>query len=85
MSDFLSGAIAAAYLVIALFFLKFYRRSQDALFAWFSVAFFVLAAQRVLLFAVGNDLETDVYVYGVRLVAFLMILFAIVQKNARSK
>jgi hypothetical protein len=85
MTHFLSGAITMAYLVAALYFLKFFRRTGDTLFAWFSVAFFVFALQRVALFIVGNGSETDALIYGVRLIAFLMILFAIIQKNLKSK
>ena len=37
MYDFLSGMAAAAFLVAALFFFRFWRRTRDALFAIFSV------------------------------------------------
>jgi hypothetical protein len=85
MIDFISGAITTAYLVSALYFLKFFRRTGDALFAWFAAAFLVFAIQRFALFVVGNGDETDAIIYGVRLIAFLMILFAIVQKNLKSR
>ncbi|HEX2079515.1 MAG TPA: DUF5985 family protein [Longimicrobium sp.] len=81
MATFLAGAIAMAYLVAGLFFLKFWRRSGDRLFLAFSVSFALLAAQRAGLAALVDDPEAALPLYGVRALAFILILLAIIDKN----
>lgn len=78
---FVSGVLAGAYAIAALFFLKFWRQTRDRLFAYFSAAFALLVVQRMVLVAtVGERVDPGVY-YLVRLTAFLLILVAIVEKN----
>lgn len=77
----LSGGLAILYLVIALFFLKFRSRTGDRLFTLFSVAFFILSAQRFALTVASEWSEGEVWLYGLRLLAFVLIIFAIVDKN----
>lgn len=83
MRELLSGAVAAASLVAALYFLRFWRRSSDRLFALFAAAFTMMAANHVALGLTEPDSEFRVAIYCVRLVAFLFILVAIVDKNRR--
>jgi hypothetical protein len=83
MSDtnaFLHGAIAASYVVIALFFLRFYFHTRDRLFALFSASFWVLAAIRVMMVVTADPSEHH-YLYWIRFAAYLLILGAIVDKN----
>lgn len=64
--------------VAALFFLKFWKKSGDLFFVWFSAAFGLLGIERlVALF--GDQAEFEGYV--IRLCAFVLILIAIIQKN----
>ncbi len=79
----ISGASVVASASIALFFLAFWRRSHDRLFAIFALAFAVFAANRQGLVLLGDDNENATWVYSVRLVAFMLILAAIVDKNRR--
>ena len=79
MTAFVAGALMIGYLVIALFFLRFSRETGDRLFVMFATAFFLMAVQRLALFYYGE--VGEVWVYGLRLVAFLLILFAIIDKN----
>ena len=74
---FLSGVLCAGYLVAALFFVRFWRDTRDLLFGCFAAAFLLLGLQRVLLVIT----EATAPVYVVRLVAFVLILWAIVAKN----
>jgi hypothetical protein len=74
---FLSGLLVTGYCVIGLFFLRFWRQSRDSLFGWFASAFFLLAVQRVLI-AVW---EPSLPLYFARLLAFVLILWAIIEKN----
>ena len=80
-ADFVSGATMAAALVIALLFFRYWRQSHDRLFLMFALGFLVFSASRLILAFLEEDDEGRVYVYGLRLVAFLLILAAIVDKN----
>ena len=85
MRDFVSGALGACYLIAALFFLRFWRQSRDRLFALFAAAFVMLALQRVgLALAVRYELQTT-WAYVMRLAAFVIILYAIIDKNRQSR
>lgn len=75
-----NGAIAMAYWVAGLFFFRFHRQTHDRLFAIFGVSFWVLAVQRLLL-THPAWLEHSAWLYGIRLGAFLLILWAIIDKN----
>jgi peptidoglycan/LPS O-acetylase OafA/YrhL len=77
----LSGALVMCYVTIGLFFLRFWRRSRDRLFAIFAASFLLLAVQRLALTVAGEWTEDSIWLYGLRLLAFLLILVAIVDKN----
>ena len=83
MVTFLHGAVAMGCVVAGLFFLRFWRDSQDRLFRWFALAFWVLAASYTLLGLVSFATEWRVYVFVLRLISFSLILFAIFEKNRR--
>lgn len=79
--DFLSGAVTFGFLACALFFLRFWRRTREGLFQAFAISFLLLGLVQILL-SLGNiPLEERSWVYAIRLLAFLIILFAIVRKN----
>jgi len=81
MTSFLSGMITAGFVIAALFFFRFWRRTSDALFAIFGVSF--------LLFAIGQSISVSfdflqddkTLVYVVRLIGFGLLLIAIARKN----
>lgn len=79
-ANFVAGAIAMAYLVVALFFLRFWHRTRDALFMIFAVAFALLAANATAVVLVGPTREEG-WVYLFRLAAFVLIIVAILGKN----
>jgi hypothetical protein len=85
MRFFLPGAIVMATWVIGLLFLRFYRKSRDRLFAIFAVAFWVLSLHWLGLAIAQPSDETRHYFYLFRLVAFLLILWAIIDKNRASR
>lgn len=77
----LTGAIATAFAVAGMFFLRFWRETDDRLFVFFALAFFVLAVNRVgLALATHQGLRGD-SLYWVRFLAFALILIAIADKN----
>jgi hypothetical protein len=77
----ISGALAAGYLVAALFFVRFWRRSGVGLFATFAVAFALLAVQRAMLPVAVASPDAMPWSYVLRLIAFVLILAAIVARN----
>jgi hypothetical protein len=81
---FLSGALCVAFAAIGMFFFRFWKTAHDRFFAIFAAAFWVLALERVILLVVGPEHEMRPFVYVVRLVAFLIIIAAIIDKNRTS-
>jgi len=79
-NQFLLGAIVACCGVAGLFFLRFWRKTGDRLFAIFAVAFWTLGANWLALALVERN-EARTWLYVVRLLAFLLILWGIVDKN----
>jgi hypothetical protein len=77
----LSGGIAVAFAMIGVCFIRFWRSSRNRLFLLFGIAFFVLVAERVILVLVNPDNEVAPYIYSMRLVAFAIIIAAIVDQN----
>lgn len=83
--DFFSGAITMGFAVCGLFFWRFWRRTRDALFLYFAVAFWLLALGQALLALAGIPVEERSWIYLIRLGAFLLIILAIVRKNFGSR
>jgi peptidoglycan/LPS O-acetylase OafA/YrhL len=81
MIDFLSGAVSLGFLIAALFFLRFWRRTSDRLFLAFSVAFALLALNQALAQWLGAADERVGFTYLLRVLGFILILAAIVDKN----
>ena len=77
---FMLGAIAMACVVVASFFLRFWRKTGDRLFGLFALAFGVLGLNWVALAFTRGD-ELRLMLYAVRLLAFVVILVAIIDKN----
>lgn len=83
MKQFLWGALTMASAVAAVFFLRYWRMTHDRLFAFFSIAFIVLALNWLALAIVDPNMETRHILYILRLVAFVLIIVGIVDKNRR--
>ncbi len=77
----LNGALAMACLACSLFFLRFFRQSKDRLFGFFSLSFLLLAANAVAATMLDASDERRSFIYVVRLFAFLLIIYAIWDKN----
>lgn len=78
---FFSGLITMGFLIAGLFFLRFWRRTGDLLFAAFAVAFWLLATNQALLVLADVPAEERTWFYLLRLVAFGLIIAAITFKN----
>ena len=84
MVDVLSCVIFALALTASLYFVKFWRQSQDRLFAIFALAFAVLGTSRLVLAVLDEDNEARTWVYALRLAAFVLIVAAVIDKNRAS-
>jgi hypothetical protein len=82
LNMFLSGLITMGHATAGLFFLRFWTKTGDRLFVLFAFAFWLLGLTRVLL-ALQDQPSEEHVLYWFRLVAYLAILFAIIDKNLR--
>jgi hypothetical protein len=78
---YLGGAVTLGYLVSALFFLRFWHKTDDRLFLAFAIAFVLLAVNQGLAAALAAGDEHIAYAYALRVLGFILILAAIVDKN----
>ena len=85
MNQLLLGAIAMANLIIGLFFLRFWKKTRDRFFLFFAVAFSLEGFNRALLGLSYSSNENEPVFYLVRLLSFILILIAIVDKNRINK
>lgn len=83
MNTMLLGANAMAALVASLFFLRFWRDTHDRFFLFFAIAFFLDVINRVALALATIPKETEPFFYLARLLSFIIILAAIVDKNRK--
>jgi hypothetical protein len=83
--DFLAGAVTLGFLVAAVFFLRFWQRTRDRLFFAFAAAFALLALNQALATFLGAGDELTPYAYVLRVLGFILILYAIVDKNISAR
>jgi hypothetical protein len=83
--EVLWGALAMGCLVVALFFLRFWARTRERLFAFFSLSFATLALNWVGLIVTEPASEARHWVYFVRLFAFVVLAAGILDQNRRRR
>lgn len=83
-SHFISGLITMGFLIAGLFFLRFWTKTRDLLFAAFAAAFWLLAANQALVAMIDVVREERSWVYLLRVAAFALIIAAVVWKNRTS-
>lgn len=83
MNAFLIGIIAAFSLVISMFFFRFWRKTHDRFFLFFSLSFLIEACNRALMVTAPNWQETSPSYYMIRLLAYTLIILAILDKNRK--
>lgn len=84
MQSFLNGISACGSLVAGLFFFRFWRETNEPLFRWFAIAFWILALNwaGISLFQPADEAR---YLYFLpRLLGFVLILVGIIDKNRRA-
>jgi hypothetical protein len=85
LSLFLLGATSMAAAVAGLIFLRMWRESRDRLYALFASAFWLEALGRIGLLWTPDAGQADVSRYALRIVAYGMIVLAIIDKNVRRR
>ena len=83
MLEFVSGLITMGFFIAGVFFLRFWTRTRDQLFAAFSAAFWLLGINQALLVFVPFQIEERSWLYLLRLAAFILIIAAVIAKNRR--
>lgn len=79
----LLGGITVGSVIAGLFFLRFWHRTSDRLFLYFSLAFFLMALNPMLMAITAVSSEEHPFIYLIRLVAYGLIIFGIVDKNRK--
>jgi uncharacterized membrane protein HdeD (DUF308 family) len=81
MNQLLAGGITMGSLLIALFFLRFWRDTGDRFFLLFALSFVIEGVHRaVASFDMAASEDSPVH-YLLRLLSYLLILGAIADKN----
>lgn len=84
MHEMLIGAIAVASFVAGLFFFRFWRSTRDRFFLFFALSFWIECGNRIALGLLsGSELEPLFYL--LRVVAYGLIVLAIVEKNRKAR
>jgi hypothetical protein len=81
MNEVLAGAICMGSIVISLFFLRFWRNSGDRFFLYFALSFFIEGLHRLYSALHDGGGEDSPLHYLIRLLAYGLILWAILEKN----
>lgn len=85
MLPFVHGGLTVACATVGLFFLRFFRDSHDRLFLFFGLAFLAFALNYVGLTLTQPGEESRHLVYVVRLIAFILIIVGVLDKNRRQR
>jgi hypothetical protein len=85
MIEMLSGALLFAYFIAGIHFSRFWKRTGDRLFAHFAVAFWLLALNQLATSIPAVVNETGGWEYLLRVLGFIVILVAIIDKNLAGK
>lgn len=83
MKYFMWGVLATGCLVVAMFFLHYWRSSRERLFVFFSAAFGLMAVQWTVSALSGTDEMRYAYLLILRILAFLCIIAGILDRNRR--
>jgi hypothetical protein len=83
LEGLVAGGLAVGFLVVAAFFLRFWGRTRERLFLAFSAAFALMAVNQALPVILNIPQEERGGIYLIRLLAFLLIIVAVVGKNLK--
>jgi hypothetical protein len=80
MQQFIFGSLVMACLIVGTFFLRFWRKSKDRLFVFFAGTFWLLGLNWLAL-AFTKKEEPETVLYVIRLIAFVLLIVGILDKN----
>ena len=83
IEGFLLGVVVTGTATASAFFMRFWLKTRDPLFLAFSASFLIEAGNRLAFLWLEHPNEGAASIYLVRLVSYLLILVAIVNKNRR--
>jgi Family of unknown function (DUF5985) len=83
MNAFLYGMNTMGFLVAGLFFLRFWRKTSDALFAAFSAAFLLFAIDQLSHALQETPPSAQGWAFFFRLAGFGLLIFAVLGKNLK--
>lgn len=83
LNELFHSAIVLGSWAIALFFLRFWKRTRERLFSCFAFSFFLLGVERIVLLVTMPEHSPRIYL--IRLAAFLVLLYGIYEKNRSRK
>lgn len=81
--QFLYGGLTVMCAAVGVFFLRYSRMQPDRLFIWFAIAFWSFGISWGVHLVYATPSETGPHVYLFRLLGFVLIIGAIVDKNRR--
>ena len=84
MKEFLWGTLAMASAVASLLFLRYGKVTRERLFLYFSAAFLAMTLNWIGLAIIEPNDEHRHVAYLLRLLAFVLILIGIIDKNVRA-
>ena len=79
---FVAGAMSAGFAMAGLFFLRFWWRTRERLFAAFAVAFWLMALNQAVAGFSHYEHAENSAAYLLRLAAFALIILAVLSKNS---
>ena len=85
VNRFLLGALVMACAVVGLFFIRFWRTTRDRFFLWFALSFLIEGINRFSLYAFAGLNDSSPIYYVIRLVAYGLIVWAILEKNMKPR
>lgn len=85
MNLMLLGAIAFASLMAGLFFLRFWKQTKDRFFLFFALSFGIEGVNRIVMGLELHFQEDHPVIYVIRFISYLLIMFAILEKNRTKK
>lgn len=85
LEPFLLGVIFTMSIIAAVYFLKFWRKTRDRFFLAFGAAFLIEGVNRLGFLFLEAPNEGSPTIYTIRLMAFLLVLVAILSKNRPGK
>ena len=83
MIDFLAGAVTLGFVASAAFFIRFWRKKADRQFLACGIAFVLFALNQLLSHALTVVIEPTSLIYILRILGFVIIIVAIVDKNVQ--